>query len=183
MTLRTLLLGAMTAMALVLPVSASQAVAVAGASTPAPCRSVALIPTVGRGSAALGTAYETLHIKNHSSRACTLSGTPKTRFGNFVSTGGLIVFRSVGPAAAKISYAGSDKTITVEPGAIASVTIGIETAANYPSSMCVRANASRVRLTFRRGATLYYTLRTNAVCTKFSSTFTSGVMLGMRFPY
>ncbi len=183
MRLRRLLLGAMTAMALALPVSASQAVLASGASTIVlPCHTVALTPTVGRGSAAAGTAYETLLIKNHSSHACTLSGTPATQFGNFIGSGGLVVFRGVGPAAAKLTYAGRGKTIVAKPAAVASVTVGIETAANIPSSKCAMANASRVRLVFQSGARLYYTLRTNAVCTKIASTLTSGVVLGTRFP-
>ena len=45
----------------------------AGASTPAPCRGAALTSTVGRSSAAAGTAYETLLITNHSSHACDSS--------------------------------------------------------------------------------------------------------------
>ena len=181
--LRRLLRGALGAAALAIPVSASQAVPFAGASAVAPCTSVALTPTLGRGSAAAGTAYETLLIKNHSSHACTLSGTPATQFGKFVRSGGLVVFRGVGPAATKITYAGRGRTIVVKPGALASVTVGIETAATFfPRSKCSAANASRVRLAFRSGATLYYTLRTNAVCTKLASTTTSGVVLGTRFP-
>jgi len=183
MRLRRLLLGAMTAMAIVLPFSASQAVLASGASTIVlRCHTVALTPTVGRGSAAAGTAYETLLIKNHSSHTCTLSGTPVTQFGNFVGLGGLVVFRGVGPAATKLAYAGRGKTIVLKSGAVASVNVGIETAANYPRSKCARANTSRVRLIFPSGTTLYYTLRTNAVCTKLASTLTSGVVLGTRFP-
>ena len=182
MKLKRLVLGAMTAMMLAVPVNASQTVAMAGASTPAPCRSMALTPTVGRGNAAAGTAYEALLIKNHSSHACTLSGTPATQFGNFIGSGGLVVFKGVGPAATKLTYADRGKTIVVKPRATASVTVGIETAANLPSSKCDMASISRVRLVFRNGATLYYTLRTNEVCTKIATTLTSGVVLGTRFP-
>lgn len=182
MRLRRLLLGAVTAMTLALPVSAVNAVAVAGASSPAWCHSAALTPSVGRGSAAAGTTYETLLMRNHSSHACTLSGTPKTQFGNFIGSGGLVVFKGVGPAATKLTYADRGKTIVVKPRATASVTVGIETAANLPSSKCDLASISRVRLVFRNGATLYYTLRTNEVCTKIATTLTSGVVLGTRFP-
>ncbi len=183
MRLGKLLLGAMSAIALALPVSASHAVLTSGASTfVLPCHTVALMPMVGRGSAAAGTAYETLLIKNHSSHACTLSGTPTTQFGNFVGSGGLVVFRGVGPAAMKLTYAGRGKTIVLKPGAVASVNVGIETAANYPRSKCAAANTSRVRLVFPSRATLYYTLRATAVCTKLASTLTSGVVLGTRFP-
>ena len=183
MRLRRLPLGAMVAMALAIPVSASQGVSAAGAlPLVSPCHTVALAPSVGRGSAAAGTAYETLLIKNRSSHSCKLSGTPATQFGNFVGSGGLVVFRGVGPAATKLTYAGRGKTVVVKPGAVASVTVGIETAANYPRSKCAGANASRVRLVFPGGTTLYNTLRTNEVCTKIASTFTSGVVLGTRFP-
>lgn len=68
MRLRRLPLGAMVAMALAIPVSASQGVSAAGAlPLVSPCHTVALAPSVGRGSAAAGTAYETLLIKNRSS--------------------------------------------------------------------------------------------------------------------
>lgn len=181
---RRLLLGAMTAMALALPVGASQGVLASGAATMVlPCRSVALTPTVGHLGAASGTAYQALLITNHASHACTLSGTPSTQFGNFVSSGGLVVFRAVGPAAKKLAFADRGKTVVVKRGAVASVTVGIETAGNVPSSKCGHVvNASRVRLVFQNGAKLYYTLRTFAVCTKLASTLTSGVVLGTRFP-
>jgi hypothetical protein len=188
MRLPRLLLGVTIAATLALPVVASQGVSAFGASTPAPCRGHALAPTVGRGSAAGGTAYETLLIANHvkgtSSLAgwCSLSGTPKTQFGNFVGSGGLVVFRAVGPAATKLTIAGRGATIVVKPGAVASVTVGIETADNYPPSKCGNANASRVRLVFQSGTTLYYTLKTTVVCTKLASTTTSGVVLGTRYP-
>ena len=183
MSLRRLVVGALTAIALSVPVSASHAVWAFGASTTVlPCHSVALTAALGRGGAAAGTAYETLLIKNHSPHACTLSGTPATQFGNFVGSGGLIVFRGVGPAATKLTYAGRGRTIVVKPGAVASVTVGIETAVNFPSAKCARANVSHVRLVFAKGPTLYCTLRTNAVCTRLASTLTSGVVLGTRFP-
>ena len=183
MRLRRILLGVMTAMTLSIPTSASQGVAMAGASTPAPCRGAALTSTVGRSSAAAGTAYETLLITNHSSHACTLSGAPVTRFGIFVGSGGLVVFRAVGPAAKKLTFADRGKTIVVKRGAVASVTVGIETADNFPTSTCGHlAKVSHVRLVFQSGVTLYYTLRANSVCTKIASTLTSGVVLGTRFP-
>lgn len=183
MRLQRLLLGVMTATALAISVGASQAVLTSGASTfVLPCHTVALMTRVGRGSAAAGTAYETLLIMNRSSHACTLSGIPATQFGNFVGSGGLVYFRGVGPAAMRVTYAGRGKTIVLKPGAVASVNVGIETAANYPRSKCAGANASRVRLIFPSGTTLYYTLRTNEVCTKLASTLTSGVVLGTRFP-
>ena len=183
MRLRKLLLGAMMAMTLSIPASASQGVAMASASTPTLCHNAALTPTVGRGSAAAGTAYETLIIKNHSSHACTLSGAPATQFGNFVGSAGLVVFRAIGPAAKKLTLADRGKTVAVKPGAVASVTVGIETAVNFPSATWGHlAKVSRVRLVFHSGITLYYTLRTNAVCAKIASTLTSGVVLGTRFP-
>ncbi len=156
---------------------------VSGASTPTSCRATALTPTVGRGSGATGTTYETLLMKNFSSGSCTLSSTPTTEFGKFVSsTGSVVFFRTIGPAATKISIAERGKTIVVRPGAVASVTIGIENAANYQPSQCHKADASRVRLFFRGGTTPYYTLATTALCTKMGSTTTSGVVLGTRYP-
>jgi hypothetical protein len=43
-------------------------------------------------------------------------------------------------------------------------------------------NVSRVRLIFKSGAELFYTLRRTQVCTKLASTTTSGVVLGTRYP-
>ncbi|NNN09033.1 MAG: hypothetical protein HKL85_07570 [Acidimicrobiaceae bacterium] len=188
MRLPRLLLGMTVAATLALPVVASHAGSAFGASAPAPCHATALAPTVGRGSAAAGTAYETLLITNYVkgtsslTGSCSLSGTPTTQFGNFVSSGGLVVFRAVGPAATKLTIAGRGAMIVVKPGAVASVTVGIETAANFPPSKCGKAHVSRVRLRFQSGTTLYYTLKTTAVCTKLASTTTSGVVLGTRYP-
>ena len=190
MRLRKLLLGISALTALVGPISATHLTLVAGASPLQPCASGALWPTVGRSSGAAGTTYETLLMKNRSSVACTLAGTPATQFGNFVASGGLIVFKSVGPAASKTMISTRrGQTITVKPGATASVTVGIATAADYAPAKCHKALASRVRLVFASGATLYYTLlpatysmHQVAVCTKLASTTTFGVVLGTRFP-
>jgi hypothetical protein len=185
MRLRRTLLGLLMATTTGVPAGLLMGTPMSGASTPTSCRATALAPTVGRGSGAAGTIYETLLMKNHSSGSCTLSGTPATQFGHFVvlaNTHGPAVFRAVGPSATPTTFAGRGKKVVVRPGAVASVTIGIETAGNYVPSQCHKANASRVRLVFGSGITLYYTLATTAVCTKLASTSTSGVILGTRFP-
>lgn len=182
------LLGVLVATALGVPVSASLGLAPSGASTLRPCGINSLGATVGRTSGAAGTTHVTLRLENivKGTNAltgwCTLSGTPATHFGNFVGSGGLIVFRAVGPAATKLTFADRGKTITLKPGDIASVTVGISTAGNYVPSQCHKENVSRVRLVFGNGATFYYTLHTTQVCTKLASTTTSGVVLGTRYP-
>jgi hypothetical protein len=111
---------------------------------------------MGRDGAAGGTTYVTLLITHRTkgtsslTGSCSLSGTPTTQFGNFVGSGGPAVFRAVGPAATKQTIAGRGATIVVKPGAVASVTVGIATAGNYPSSKCGEANATRVRLVFQK---------------------------------
>ena len=185
MQLRRVLPGLLLAATLGVPTGLSMGTPMSGASTPPPCSAAALAPSLGRGSAAAGTAYVTLIMKNRASGSCTLSGTPATQFGNFVASTGtysLVIFRAVGPAATKFTLAGRGKTIVVRPGAVASVTIGIETAANYVPSQCHKANASRVRLVFSSRTRLYFTLATTEVCTKLASTTTSGVVSGTRYP-
>ena len=176
-----ILVSVLTLVALALLASPWPEIAV-GASSFAPCGATSLAPTVGRGSAAAGTSYETLLIKNRSLHSCTLSGIPATQFGNFVKSGSRLLFKAVGPASTKDIIVGRGKTILLKSGSIASVTIGIETADNFPTSKCVKANFSRVRLVFQSQTTLYYTFPTNSVCTKLASTTTSGVVLGTRYP-
>jgi hypothetical protein len=183
------LLGVMLATTLAVPVGVSLGLASSGASTLLPCGASALATTVGRSSAAAGTTYVTLlltsHVKgtNASTGWCTLSGTPATQFGHVLVKGtGVAEFVGVGPAAIKLTFAGRGKTITLKPGSVASVTVGIATAGNYVPSKCHQANVSRVRLVFNRATTLYYTLHRTQVCTKVASTTTSGVVLGKRYP-
>ena len=176
------------AVTLGVPVSATLGLAPSGASTLRPCGINSLGFTVGRSSGAAGTEYVTLRLENivkgtnASAGSCTLSGTPTTHFGNFVGSGGVIVFRSVGLAATKVAFANRGKIITLKPGEIASVTVGVETAQNFLPSKCHIANVSRVQLVFNTGATVYYTLHRTQVCTRLASTTTSGVVLGTRYP-
>jgi hypothetical protein len=183
--------------ALVAPLGSSLGVAQSGASTLAQCHIGEIGPAVGRSSGAAGTTYVTLLIVNHvkgtnsSTGSCTLSGTPATQFGNLVASGGPLGFRAVGPAATKLRFADRGKTIVLKPGAVASVTVGVQTAANYLPSQCHKVNVSGVRLLFpaypignarTSGFALDYALHTTAVCTKLASTTTSGVVLGTRYP-
>jgi len=181
-------LGVLMAMTLSVPVGATLGLASSGASTPRPCGVNSLEPTGRRSSGAAGTTYVTLRFENivkgttTSTGWCTLSGTPTTHFGNFVPSGGVVVFRAVGPAATKLTFADRGKTITLKPGDIASVTVGISTAGNYVPSRCHKANVSLVQLVFSSGAAVNFTLHTTQVCTKIVSTTTSGVVLGTRYP-
>ena len=186
MRLQRSLLGAVVAMTLAVPVGSS--LGSASGATLTSCSVSTLSTSVGRGSAAAGTAYVTLVLKDHDkgtnalTGVCALSGTPVTQFGNFVNSGNrLAEFVGVGPTSTKLTFSDRGKNITLKPGAVASVTVGIETAGNYEPSTCREANVSRVRLIFNSGATFYFVLRRTQVCTKLASTTTSGVVLGTRF--
>jgi hypothetical protein len=176
------------AMTLGVPVGATLGLASSGASTLRPCGTASLGLTRGRTSGAAGTTYLTLRLENivkgtnGSAGWCTLSGTPATHFGNLVPSGGVVVFRAFGPAATKLTFADRGKTITLKPGDVASVTVGISTAGNYVPSRCSKANVSLVQLDFDSGATVYFGLHRTQVCTKLASTTTSGVVLGTRYP-
>src|ERR1035438_3781363 len=183
------LLGVIVATALGVPVGATLGLASSGAVTLTPCGASALARSVGRSSAAAGTTYVTLLITNHvkgtnaSTGWCTLSGTPATQFGNIVAQEAVLKeFHGIGPVATKLTISGRGKTITLKPGAVASVTVGVETARNFPPSKCRKAIVSVVRLVFGSGATLYFTPPRTFVCTTLASTTTSGVVLGTRHP-
>jgi Protein of unknown function (DUF4232) len=174
--------------ALCVPLGMTLGMASSGAATLAPCRTGALRPSIGRGSAAAGTAYVTLRITNivkstnFSSGRCTLSGTPTTQFGTVTADAVLTEFHGIGPTSTRLTIAGRGTTITLKSGAVASVTVGIETARNFPPSKCHKANVSTIRLVFHGGATLYYAPPRTFVCTSLASTTTSGVVLGTHYP-
>jgi hypothetical protein len=188
MRLRPLLLAAVVGAGIALPAWASISSAVSGPTTIRPCvtpYSPLMTSSVGREYGAAGTTYKTLLIKNvakGTGYACTLSGTPATQFGIWVDAGSR-VFRPVGPAAMKLtfSYVKRGQTVVLRQNAVASVTVGIQTADNYLPAKCQKATATVVRLAFASGETLYYPMRTQ-VCTKVANTETSGVVLGTRFP-
>jgi hypothetical protein len=174
----------------VLESSGSSVVSTTFGATPLPCTDAALAPTVGRGGVAAGTTSVTLLLTSRDKGiyaamgSCTLSGTPATQFGNVLVTGtGVAEFVGVGPLATKVTFVDRGKTIILNPGAVASVTVGIETATNFmPPSRCHRANVSHVRLVFNRGETFDFPLHPTQVCTKLPSTTTSGIVLGTRYP-
>ena len=82
----------------------------------------------------------------------------------------------------RISTALSEIIVGMLARAIFSVTVGVETARNFPPSKCRKAIVSVVRLVFGSGATLYFTPPRTFVCTTLASTTTSGVVLGTRYP-
>lgn len=155
---------------------------VAGASS-VPCHSSWLTAKVGRWSAAAGTAYITLEIINHGTSPCTLTGTPIAQPGFYSYS--LQPFVAVGPRAVRITYASRGRTILLKPHGVASVEFGISTAGNYSPSKCGPRNISAVELIFEMrtlSMRLNYPLRTQAVCTKLTSTQIAGVVLGTHFP-
>ena len=151
------------------------------------CTAGALTTQLGRGSAALGTSYQTLEMVNHSAVACSLSGTPKAQAGLLTHSGSHLSFRPVGPHAQALTFSSVKRgaPIVLRHGTLASVTFGIETAADYVPTQCEPSAINAVRLIFQRGAeqtTLYYGLGKSAACTKVASTSIAGVVLGTRFP-
>ncbi len=192
MRLLRLVLGYLTVATLVLALEPAHAALAKDFPEVFHCRPGALSLSIGRSSGAAGTTYRTLLIENHvkstnsSSGTCWLSGIPATQFGVTRAVGtGIVVggdFVGVGPAATKLRIAGRGNIVEMKSGAVASVTVGIETADNYVPSRCGKSFATRIRLVFQFGPTLYYSIGRTAVCTKLASTTTSGVVLGTHYP-
>ena len=177
------LLAAVVGVGITISASMSIAAGATGAALVHPCLPPMLVASVGRESTAAGRTFVTLLLKNATkgtSYFCALSGTPATQFGVWGS-GSARVFKPVGPSATMLTIATRGKIFILKPGAVASVTVGIQTVDNYPPARCRRASATIVRLHFLSGAVLFYSVRAQ-VCTKVASTETSGVVLGTRFP-
>jgi hypothetical protein len=183
-TLRSVL-GALMIAATIGMVTGGVAVTSSGADQVASlaCHSAWLTSKIGRSGAAAGTTYYNLEIVNHSDLACTLRGTPTAQSG-FI-TYGMPSFEPVGPPSGMVYFAGRGKTVVIKPGKIASVELGISTAANYPRSKCAPRTISNVEISFLTGTPtvhLGYPLPKQAVCTKIDSTSITGIVLGTHFP-
>lgn len=151
------------------------------------CSASALTTKLGRGGGAAGTSYQTFEMINHATVACALSGVPTTQAGLFTGNGQAAVFKPVGPAATVISFSFAKRggAVVLRHGALASVTFGMQTAANYVPAQCQAAPVNVVRVVFRSGTsstTLYYRILRDTVCTRLASTEIAGVVLGTRFP-
>ena len=155
----------------------------AAGSNAVACQTGWLTAKTGRASAAAGTSYYTLEIVNHSAQSCTLKGIPVARPG--FNSYGMPSFAAVGPPAVKESFAGRGNVVVMRTGKIASVELGIGTAANYPRVKCAPRTITEVDVAFSMGKTtahVEFSLPKQAVCTKLASTNIAGIALGTHFP-
>lgn len=147
------------------------------------CQTGWLSAKTGRTGAAAGTSYYTLEIVNHSPQSCTLKGIPVAQPG--FNSYGTPSFAAVGPPAVKDSFAGRGNIVVIRTGKIASVELGIGTAANYPAGKCAPRTITEVDVAFSMGkstANVEFSLPKQAVCTKLASTNIAGIALGTHFP-
>lgn len=165
----------------------------AAGTTASPCHSSWLTPKMGRSSGAAGTTWYTLEIVNHSKFSCSLSGIPTARPGFFAYS--MKPWQNVGPRASSATFAGRGGIVLLLPGKVASVDVGVSTAANYPSTKCAPRTIGGVKVTFLSPApealakitppppvVLAYFLPKQAVCMKLASTSITGIALGTHFP-
>jgi photosystem II stability/assembly factor-like uncharacterized protein len=133
-----------------------------------------VVATVARVGAAGGTKYITILFTNVGSPACWFRGTPIVQ-----PVAGATGY-PVGPAATRMVVAGRGQKTTLRAlGGEASITVGIETAANfYPASRCRPKNMNRVLIRFSL-ISYYVTVGVNQVCTALRSTNNAGVVAGI----
>ena len=132
-----------------------------------------VVAKVARTGAAGGTSYVTILFKELGPPACWLSGIPRVQ----PVAGSRDV--PVGRVATKIRVAGRGrKTMLGQSGGEASVTVGIETAANYTKSSCQPKNMNRLQIEFNQ-TSFFVTIGVNEVCTKIRSTNVAGVVAGI----
>jgi hypothetical protein len=84
----------------------------------------------GSQGAAAGSAYYTIDFRNSSGRTCFLDGYPGVALTSSTSTGS-----QVGAAAQRVTMK-PVAVITLAPGQVASATVQVAAAANYPSANC-----------------------------------------------
>jgi Domain of unknown function (DUF4232) len=118
------------------PPSASPPHTVAGVAA---CASSTLRPSLAPAGAAAGTAYYALRLRNTSASRCTLYGYPG------VSFVGAVGGQQIGSAAARNPLY-PVTTVTLAPNATANATLGVATAANYPTARCHPATAHALRV-------------------------------------
>lgn len=179
--------------AFVAPLGGNALISSAGGVTASPCHTSWLTPKMGRSSGAAGTTWYTLEIINHSKFSCSLSGTPVAMPG--FQTYGMVPWENVGPRAGTAAFAGRGGVVLLLPGRVASIDLGVSTAANYPPTKCVPQTIGGVKVTFAASVPeavakikqpppviLAYFLPKQAVCTKLASTSITGIAMGTHFP-
>lgn len=178
--IRTLSALAVAGVASAVPLASGPVVggSVAGATT-AICDASALTFKLGRFVGAAGSTWYTLEFVNHSSKSCSLSGTPIARPG--FMTYGMVPWENVGPKASTAKFAGRGGTVVIAPSKVASVILSVATAENYLPSKCAPRSILGVQVTFSTPANrerFDFTLPRQAVCTKLASTSITGIGLG-----
>jgi hypothetical protein len=122
---------------------------------------------------AAGTTYVTISFTNVGTPACWLHGIPEVQ-----PIAGSNDY-PVGPAATRNRVAGRGGfTMLRIHGGVASITVGIETAADYSPSSCRPEIANRLLIRFDQFS-YFVTIGANQVCTEFSSTNNDGVVTGV----
>jgi photosystem II stability/assembly factor-like uncharacterized protein len=133
--------------------------------------------TRGRTGVAAGTAYTAVLFTNHGAKACYLNGVPTVQ-----PVAGLHQ-SVVGPAALVYSTSGRGEFIVLKAhGGKASVSLGVETAANIPAKSCISKNATGITVRFSPPANFYVSLGRSpvAVCTIQPTTEVWGVVPGVK---
>jgi hypothetical protein len=109
----------------------------ASATGVGPCRTTGLAVSLGPGEGAAGSTFFPLVIKNVSSKPCRTGG-----FG-----GVSLVFKPNGdPIGAPADRQGSARPVVLQPGQVATATLQVTSADNYPSAKCMPKQAAGFRV-------------------------------------
>lgn len=132
--------------------------------------------SVGPSEGAAGTNYTPLIYTNTSDRACVFEGLPTAQ-----PIRGTERFNA-SPQSQQNAQGSTNGSLTLQPGAQASMLFAVATASNYPTEECVPDVADGVKVTFKKtpGFTAYFTVPDFEVCTKLSNTFISGIVAGIQ---
>jgi hypothetical protein len=121
------------------PSAASTSSAAASSSGPAPCRTSGLKVTLGPGEGAAGSTFFPLMIKNVSTKPCRTGG-----FGG-VSLVAKPNGKPIGSPADRTQQ-GSVKPIVLQRGQVATATLQLTNAENFPTSKCNPMQAAGFRV-------------------------------------
>jgi hypothetical protein len=121
------------------PSAASTSSAAASPTGPGPCRTSGLKVTLGPGEGAAGSTFLPLIIKNVSTKPCRTGG-----FGGV----SLVANPNGNPigAPADRTQQGSVRPIVLQPGQVATATIQLTNAENFPTSKCMPVQAGGFRV-------------------------------------
>jgi photosystem II stability/assembly factor-like uncharacterized protein len=131
----------------------------------------------GRTGVAAGTAYTAVVFTNDGDQSCYLNGVPAVQPDSGPHRS------AVGPAAWGYSTSGRGGFVVLKAhGGKASVSLGVETAANIPAKSCIPKGATGITMRFNPPANFYVSLGRSpvAVCTTQPTTGVWGVVPGVR---